>query len=310
MMKKLFCMSAGLALASTAVANPVANPDVADNVKRIHVEIGPDMIGRVVDEAPVRPTEIRFIYFATEPVAAAFWTPRNADDTWDFWADDLHGDGTGPWTGGEFWMQPNVDAPVTWDFTLSLWENDVNNEILPTTDPLATVLLDDVGPLEPDSSYIISYTIADGLEVPADLWASWDAWTNFDPDTGIGTRPSGVDVGAMLVDAPNPTIGTSEDIFYQEPVGGQAGFYSFNGDPQAVFGFAIEADAASSGPCLGLEVSQLTAGLPGNFTVTGEPGDTVAILYSLQPGTYTLPDPGRLGWCLDLGLNLPRDPRS
>ncbi|MFW5652717.1 MAG: hypothetical protein ACOC0P_01625 [Planctomycetota bacterium] len=316
MLRKFFCLSAGLALASTAMAAPSVQPMDTEGVKRIHIEVGPDMVGRVVDEAPVRPNEVRFVYFATDPSASSFWDNYGGNAEPYDWADDTHHDGMGPLTSMEFWMQPNQEVSVTYDFTIDVFENDADNTDDPdfSSDPLIAIFADEVGPLDPGFSYFITLTFTDGPDLPMDTWTGWKAWEDFDPNTGTGTIAApdpvtGFGPAPIIVDPPNPTIGTSEDFFFAD-IEGVPGRYFFNGDPQAVFGISYEADAASSGPCLGLDVAQLTAGLPGTFTVTGDPGTTVAVLYSLQTGSFTIGDPGRLGWCVDLGLNLPADPRS
>ena len=311
MLRKFFCLSAGLALASTAIANPVVQPMQTEGVKRIHLEVGADLIGRVVDEPTVRPDEIRFVYFATETVARFFFDTYDGNAEPYLWADDTHHDGMGPWTAGEFWMQPNQDVSVTYDFTLDIWENDAANTNTPTGDPAIRLFLDEVGPLDPGFSYVISYTLTDGPDIFMDTWTGWTPWEEYDPDTGTGTvaapnPTTGFGPSPLIADPPNPTVGTSEDLFYGELP--DPGTYFFGGDPQAVFGITYEADAGSVGPCLGLDVSQLTAGFPGTFTVTGTPGDTVAILYSFQAGSFVLNNVQ--GWCLDLGLRLPADPRS
>lgn len=313
MLRTFLCMSAGLAFASAAIANPTPVHELKP-LRDVYVTIGGDPGAGV--------SEIRYVYDAASDFAwgyaywSAYYMTSGGQEVWTEWADDLHLDAIGDYLGGQLIYQPNgTGGPDdVMDLILAFWENDELNELWPSIDTnFINVFFDDV-PADSAFAWRITYTLAEPFVWDFEhVWAGVYFWSVFDPGTGQGT-PYPADSGCWLMAEPAPIIGRGDDVFWWSgyaPDGIAEGLYWFGGPPnQAVFSFGLEFDAGASGPCLGLDVSNLVAGSPGRFTVTGDPGQTVGVLYSLRTGTFTIPNPGRLGWCVDLGLRLPADPRS
>lgn len=140
---------------------------------------------------------------------------------------------------------------------------------------------------------------------------------DFDPNNGTftlascaqpmlwGTKPNNPSQQGKIGWADdNPVDGqhTAPDECYDftfglcpEPLGTMVAFYADGGSTQA---------------CLDLSVDNLVAGEEAVITITDPAGGSaeVVVLFSLARGSRIIN--GTLGWCLDLGLALPPDPRD
>lgn len=185
-------------------------------------------------------------------------------------ADDLHMERAGNLVSLHFAYYHGFAGGGTITATVTVYDNDPTNSIYPGNGAnlLATYVIPNL-PRRRISLIGVRFDPPEPLPVPQDIWmgVSFD-----DPSTY-----------AVLCDP--PVVGTSDDIFSQNPPGG---LYYFNGSPPANFWWAVQMD----GPGV-LVIQPPTpgrAGVTNTISAYGaEPGQRVYFAYSLGDGQTEVP---------------------
>lgn len=156
------------------------------------------------------------------------------------------------------------------DVTISIYDNNPGNTIYPGAGAtlLGQYVVEDL-PRQLLSLISVRYDLPERLSVPQDIW--------------VGLSFNADDVLAVLCDP--PVVGTSADLFSQNPPGG---LYFFGGDPKANFWWGIYA----TGPGV-LYLEQADPGIAGQRNTLrasgATPGNNVYFLYATAAGETAVP---------------------
>ncbi|GEM_PF-6151006 len=185
-------------------------------------------------------------------------------------ADDLHMDRAGNIVSLHFAYYHGFSGGGTITATVTVYDNDPANSIYPGNGAnlLATYVIPDL-PRRAISLIGVRFDPPEPLPVPQNIW--------------MGVSFSSASTYAVLCDP--PVVGTSEDIFSQNPPGG---LYYFSGNPPANFWWAVQMDG--QGVLVERAPTPGRAGTTNTLSVYGAtPGQRVYFAYALRDGQTPVP---------------------
>ncbi|MCC6907421.1 MAG: hypothetical protein IT430_05725 [Phycisphaerales bacterium] len=185
-------------------------------------------------------------------------------------ADDLHMDRGGNIVSLHFAYYHGFVGGGTITATVTVYDNDPANSVYPGNGAnlLATYVIPNL-PKRAISLIGVRFDPPEPLPVPQDVW--------------MGVSFDSSNTYAVLCHP--PVVGTSEDIFSQNPPGG---LYYFSGNPPANFWWAVQMDGP--GVLVQNPPSPGRAGVNNTLSVYGaQPGHEVFFAYALREGQTPVP---------------------